>query len=34
MTASDESASWLLLSTVYHRVRARMPTDRAAQIAI
>ena len=34
MTASDESASWLLLSAVYHRVRARMPTDRAAQIAI
>jgi hypothetical protein len=34
MTASDESASWLLLSAEYHRVRARMPTDRAAQIAI
>ena len=34
MTASDESASWLLLSAVYHRVRAQMPTDRAAQIAI
>jgi hypothetical protein len=34
MAASDESASWLLLSALYHRVRARMPTDRAAQIAI
>ena len=34
MTVSDESASWLLLRDVYHRVRARMPTDRAAQIAI
>jgi len=34
MTASDESTSWLLLSAMYHRVRARMQTDRAAQIAI
>jgi hypothetical protein len=34
MIASDESASWPLLSAVYHRVRARMPTDQAAQIAI
>ena len=34
MTVSDESTSWLLLSAVYHRVRARMPTDQAAQIAI
>jgi hypothetical protein len=34
MAAPDEGTTWLLLSAVYHRVRARMPTDRAAQIAI